>query len=898
MRLSDLEKEGIPRRVIDIWRARQGESLLPVQKLAVRKGLLKDREKTGRPPNMIISAPTSSGKSFCAELAAVRALTARRKAVLLFPLKSLAEENHRRLKETFAPLGVRCLIATGDHPENDARFLSGNYQLAVAIYEKLDLLLALNLDALKNIGTVVIDEFQMIAEPGRGAVLERLVTRILASTYNPSLVALSAVLGGRGAEKLAAWINAELVEETARPVDLIRGVAVEGSYRFRSYNSGEDGDEPFRFAETESGDDPADSRLNGFIEQVKADDGSTLVFMKSRRDTVSLAFRLAAAVSWPPATAALEGLDDEEPSFLIRSLRQALGRGVAFHNSDLSPQQRKIVEKAFIDKEVKALFSTTTLAMGVNLPADTVYLETVKYMGGTYDGRPSLVPISRIEFDNMTGRAGRLGWKSDRPARAIVMAESDFDRDILWENYIAPHEPEPVESVFETLPPEDWLLHFIVCGLVRNRDDLERVLARTLWRDGARKPFAFEPALERLTADRLVMSTDGAFAATPRGRAVVAAGLSTAEAEHYGQKLAHGYPETVLGWTALALSAPSWVLPPGLLTFAEHADSAPLKMLYRDYDYALAEAACLLPENHRREPLSYRQAAALKALLLLQQWAGLVPTRRLEETFQVHLGQIMALGETAAHLVTALAVLLEACDHDSRPAALLRGHAFSLRHGLPAEFLPMHRSLGEILNRADFSELHRAGVTGLFELARKSPEERAALIKNESKWKFINNKIKSFDEEVDMQLATSSSRPQVFAGPELVEIDGSFERERYLVRINGFPVRLTGKSFKYFTKLAWSRLNMDSGWIYKEDIEVGFNQARYLYRMKNEISSGLNFAWPVIENNRLGYYRLNLSPGKIKINRENLKTHPDYEIRQLVQENGSSIMTGERATVN
>jgi len=284
--------------------------------------------------------------------------------------------------------------------------------------------------------------------------------------------------------------------------------------------------------------------------------------------------------------------------------------------------------------------------------------------------------------------------------------------------------------------------------------------------------------------------------------------------------------------------------------------------------------------------------------LLLQQWTGLVPTRRLEERFQIHLGQIMALGETAAHLMTALAIMLEACDRESLQAAILRNHAFSLRYGLPAGFRPMYRQLGEVLNRADFSELHRVGINSLVDLVRRSPEERDEIFKNERKLKFINNRIKSFKEEVDMQLATSSNRPPVFTGPELVEIDGSFERERYLVRINGFPVRLTGKSFKYFTKLAWSRLNLDSGWIYKEDIETGFNQARYLYRMKNEISAGLNFAWPVIENNRLGYYRLNLSPGKIKINRENLKSHPDYEIRQLVQENSPLMMSDGQAAVN
>ena len=102
--------------------------------------------------------------------------------------------------------------------------------------------------------------------------------------------------------------------------------------------------------------------------------------------------------------------------------------------------------------------------------------------------------------------------------------------------------------------------------------------------------------------------------------------------------------------------------------------------------------------------------------------------------------------------------------------------------------------------------------------------------------------------------------------------------------IDGFPVRLTGKSFKYFTKLAWSRLHSESGWIYKEDLEIGFNQARYLYRMKNEINAGLKCDWPVIENNRLGYYRLSADPSQVQLNVECLKNHPDWEVRSLVSD--------------
>ena len=129
--------------------------------------------------------------------------------------------------------------------------------------------------------------------------------------------------------------------------------------------------------------------------------------------------------------------------------------------------------------------------------------------------------------------------------------------------------------------------------------------------------------------------------------------------------------------------------------------------------------------------------------------------------------------------------------------------------------------------------------------------------------------------------------PAFTSKPESIVIDGTYERERYLVQINGFPVRLTGKSFKYFVKLAWSRMNRDSGWVYKEDIEMGFNQARYLYRMKNEISAGLNMDWPVFENNRLGYYRLKVEPAQISVNMDNLRNHPDYEL--------SCMFSGQRS---
>jgi len=73
----------------------------------------------------------------------------------------------------------------------------------------------------------------------------------------------------------------------------------------------------------------------------------------------------------------------------------------------------------------------------------------------------------------------------------------------------------------------------------------------------------------------------------------------------------------------------------------------------------------------------------------------------------------------------------------------------------------------------------------------------------------------------------------------------------------------------------------ENGWLFKDDLEQGFNQARYLYRLRQEIGRDFLPGWPLYENNRSGYYRLIASPGAITMNVATLEDNPDYEIRQM-----------------
>ena len=105
---------------------------------------------------------------------------------------------------------------------------------------------------------------------------------------------------------------------------------------------------------------------------------------------------------------------------------------------------------------------------------------------------------------------------------------------------------------------------------------------------------------------------------------------------------------------------------------------------------------------------------------------------------------------------------------------------------------------------------------------------------------------------------------------------------RSLVLINGKECWLQGAPFRYLARLAKARLNGSDGWIDKEDIEPGLNQARYIGRLKAQLREvGFDIE---IENNKAGKYRLVVS--NISLNFSQISKHPDYGVRQILEQLG------------
>ncbi|MCX7048060.1 MAG: DEAD/DEAH box helicase [Candidatus Sumerlaeota bacterium] len=402
-----LKAHGFSDRLIERWIAAYGPAMLPLQAQAVQAtGFLRGH-------NLIIFAPTSSGKTLVAEMAALKHLENRRRVIYLVPTKALAEEKFREFSERYGDLGFDVRVATRERRETDRRVVEGRFDLLIAIYEKMKSYLVVHPELLSQVGLVVMDEVQMLGEPGRGEVVDVILTKMARSPFGTQFIGLSAVLGD--APKIANWLRSELLVFRERPIELREGVfsCEDRLFRYRCFNSGREDEEPLypKDATLGSADDNygRDVVISLALELAREHGEQVLIFVPTRALTRAWAHEAALRSGLPPAATALEELAAAEDSHSRELLDGCLRGAVAFHNADLPPELRRLIEEQFNQGAIRALFSTSTLAQGVNLTAHSVIqvphmIATEQWTGGTH-----IVPLSLQRFKNQGGRAARYG---------------------------------------------------------------------------------------------------------------------------------------------------------------------------------------------------------------------------------------------------------------------------------------------------------------------------------------------------------------------------------------------------------------------------------------------------------------------------------------------------------
>jgi replicative superfamily II helicase len=345
--------------------------------------------------NVVVSAPTASGKTAIAEVAICRTLDAGGTALFLAPLRALTQKVERKW-ERFEELGYSVYVVTGERDLDPRQ--AERADVLVMTPEKADSATrkhdSRRYEFIADVDCCIIDEVHLLDADGRGSVLEVTISR-LRRLCDLRVIALSATM--RNVEDVAAWLDAPAETtfsfgEDYRPVPLEADVAI--------YSQGENA-----FADKYR-------RLYRALDLAEPhirEDGQALVFVASRQDTVQAAEKARDELTERDVPVGVRGDYDahqQAEAFENDTLRQSVIDGVGFHHAGLSRADKNRVEEWFREGRVDLLFSTSTLAWGVNLPARCVVIRDTR----RHDPLEGETEMSPLDVLQMLGRAGRPGY--------------------------------------------------------------------------------------------------------------------------------------------------------------------------------------------------------------------------------------------------------------------------------------------------------------------------------------------------------------------------------------------------------------------------------------------------------------------------------------------------------
>lgn len=417
----------------------------PAQKAVIESGYLEDKS------NYIISIPTASGKTVLGILPALKTILNGGKAIYAAPLLSIQNEKVKEFK-AFEEHGIK----VGKHPSNS--------DLSVMVFESFDALTRFSWNVLREVDTLIIDEFHMIGEYSRGPTLESAITR--AKIINPSLriIALSATL--KNIDEIEQWLDGKTVEHNYRPVPLNKEVLDAEMFNTKNKND----------------------VIVKIVEKAIEDNSQALSFVSTRRFTESLATYVAKKIDKKTTKEQKQKFKQVAdkllevpkkkgslPTTTCLKLAEAAEKGVVFHHAGLFNEQKEIIEDEFRKGNILMITATPSLMYGVNLPSKYVVIRD--HTRWTSNG-PASIPV--FDYEQMSGRAGRPQY--DDVGYSYLVAKTMDEAFDLEARYVN-GEIELTNS--KLIDNKDAIYKQIIAqiasSLSKNLDDLNDFFVKTLY---------------------------------------------------------------------------------------------------------------------------------------------------------------------------------------------------------------------------------------------------------------------------------------------------------------------------------------------------------------------------------------------------------------------------------
>lgn len=410
--------------------------LLYPQKEAIRKGeLLNPAHRS-----IVISLPTSSGKTLIAEYKILQALNEFKErggwVAYIVPTKALVNQIYIRLNQDLGKIGLKIEKASGvAEIDGFEAYLVENkgdntdFDVLVTTYEKLNLLVRQGLGTTdkRPLVLTVVDEAHNIEEKQRGLALEMLLATIKNDCGESNFLLLTPDIPN--AKQIAEWLGGERSKNINIELDwwqpnerIIGALQAEGRGKkfdvfIQTLNTVKG---TYQIAENiplihiensnlkKSQVTNSKVKFTRFVAEKILDIKSPIIILAAGIDeTYTIADYL-----FKNCTQTFE--HDEDIELLKKFIQTELGndfplvkyldKRIAIHSSAIPDEIRQLIELLMVEGKLQALVATTTIAQGINFPVSAVIM-------GSYD-YPFIGPMPTRDFWNLAGRVGRVGQQS------------------------------------------------------------------------------------------------------------------------------------------------------------------------------------------------------------------------------------------------------------------------------------------------------------------------------------------------------------------------------------------------------------------------------------------------------------------------------------------------------
>ena len=391
--------------------------------------------------NVLVVAPTGSGKTYIAEKSIEYYLNKQQNVFYTTPIKALSNQKFN----DFNKQGINTGLLTGD------RTINKDGELVIATTEILRNMIFSNDKKIENTGLIILDEVHYLGDKERGTTWEEI---LIHANQNIKFLCLSATIKNKN--EFLEWIVSlrgatSLVNSDIRPTPLEISLVTSSKIdkKIKVIKSSKDNKNKKIFKFDRQAKQYTKPKLNEQAQYLESRKLLPVIFFSFSRERVESSSRqLANKMNVidnrnhikDKYNAVFNDLTPEEINLLNLDEHMWMwSRGVGFHHAGLAPIVKEFVEYLFLNKYIKYLFATETLALGINMPAKSIYIDRLH----KYDGIKTR-PITQSEFLQLSGRAGRRGI--DDKGFAFLSYDKSINRD--WYSNLFTLIPNDLISAF------------------------------------------------------------------------------------------------------------------------------------------------------------------------------------------------------------------------------------------------------------------------------------------------------------------------------------------------------------------------------------------------------------------------------------------------------------------